>query len=1445
MTTTQKRSLGLVGLGIGILAFGVFGWWLTQRRAVGNAETSEIEAAFTAYTTRNPIDLVYLHLDRPLYQPGEILWFQGYVRNAVDLKAAQWSEVLRVELLNGKKEVVARKSYVLDKGFASGHFNLTDDLPQGDYYLRGYTDWQRNDPEPAFFEKAIQIQRVALPNLLMKLDYPQKFFGPGQKVLAEFSALNRQNQPLGGQRFTYTVKIAGEVYTRESGTLNALGQGLINFTLPDPLVSTEAVLTVTMTDKGKTETLTRNLPIILDKLTLNFYAEGGQLIQNVENRIAFEGLNEIGKPVDVSGQILDSRGETVGSFASLHDGRGTFVLKPNGSESYTAKVDRPTGVRKTFKLPGVSNKGVAMRVDTTDKPDALILKLAANQRQAVSVVGQMRGKIYHTEAVRVSSEPTSLTLSTAAMPMGVLQLTVFDNQKKPIAERLVFVNRHKEVRTQLTTNKKSYGPREEVQVAVRTIDAASGKPVATQLSVAVVDDRLLTFADDKAGGIASKLMVESEIKGLLPDAKFYFDKSEPIAREALDHVLMTRGWRRYSWEQIIQNQIPVARVPALAAAVAGKVTSEQNGMPISGAEVRLVRRGLKTTSKSDGSFFIPLKELNEPDSIIVSYEQFTSSRPVDDFVTDLNLTLAYRPDGPFGDGGGTADMAAAPAMEVEAFQAGNTKNTTTATPGNQPKKAEELNQNLAPLQLSPLVPNQATAVPVPELNLTVDVGNKAVKENKARPLKYETVRKEFAQPIYTSQTVSVHERVDFRPTIFWNAAVQTNENGEATFTFLTSDATTVFRITAEGISTTGLIATGEAVFTASGPVELDVVAPHTATKGDLLTTQYRLTNLTKQPQTVQLTTSTGPALLTRGAVPPTINLNPGETKSFDVPTEVSYYSGYSFIQAIAQTGAYISRAQQQIRITEPGYPQEVILSGSSLSCEFDLNITEPIDTSLSLKLDLYPSPLVEFMQSLVSMIQEPHGCFEQATSTNYPNIAILQYLKAYDYQNPQVELNARKNLESGYALLKKYELPNGGFELFGNGPTADVGLTAYGLLQFTDMKAVYPAVEDGLLNRTRKFLLSKTRSDGTYAIDYAKATTYYHIKEGDPVTQGFITFAMAEAGITTHTKQIEMLSKAASSSNDGYLNALATNALFRVGKTAEAEKMAVRLAGLQQADGSFTAEQTFSHGDKGNCMREATGLAVLALLKSTRRNEPVLRKAVEYLHKNRGKMGYGSTQATVWSLKAIAAYTQVSKTPREDGIAEVLVDGKKVGSIAFKANTTELLTTSIPRQAVSAGKHTVRIQYVGTKTALPYGLTATWRSDKPANGSLAPLKLTTSFKTSTTRAGENLTYTVSIENTTDKLVSLPTAVIGIPGGTEIQGRQLKEWKEQGRIAHYELLDDRLHLYFYRLEPSATETLNLELRTIGQGKFRAPASKVFPYYAASQQSWAPRSEVHIQ
>ena len=151
---------------------------------------------------------------------------------------------------------------------------------------------------------------------------------------------------------------------------------------------------------------------------------------------------------------------------------------------------------------------------------------------------------------------------------------------------------------------------------------------------------------------------------------------------------------------------------------------------------------------------------------------------------------------------------------------------------------------------------------------------------------------------------------------------------------------------------------------------------------------------------------------------------------------------------------------------------------SSMTLEFPSN---SIADATSVLVRLYPGPLSQIIEGMDSILRMPGGCFEQTSSSTYPNVLALDYMKHTKKLTPEVHAKAEGYIANGYQRLLTFEVPGGGFSWFGQAPANKI-LTAYGLMEFNDMSKVSD-VDPQVIERTRDWLASQQQPDGSWKAD--------------------------------------------------------------------------------------------------------------------------------------------------------------------------------------------------------------------------------------------------------------------------------------------------------------------------------------------------------------------------
>ncbi|MBL9006275.1 MAG: hypothetical protein JNJ46_18620, partial [Myxococcales bacterium] len=951
---------------------------------------------------------------------------------------------------------------------------------------------------------------------------------------------------------------------------------------------------------------------------------------------------------------------------------------------------------------------------------------------------------------------------------------------------------------------------------------------------------------------------------------FYFDLAEEKSALAMDLLMGTRGYRRFEWlpgqllaratsgskpatSRIKERPVDVA----VAATVPAEPPANKPGKLFAQAEVR------KKASRADApapekAKAAPAKqaatrdaddELAAPAPADAAKKDTVARRPA----TEAPRTAAPAPPAPPAMAAADeAPMAAGAADKMgkknEAAPAGRAAKPIAAGPragggaagladlgAGQPAGGVARNRYKPVDDLGPGFDNEP-------LGWAERPRRIALRPRPIRPQEAWAVARVFPTPSYPVGYNG--PRNDFRETVLWQPAVQTGQDGKATVSFVLSDAVTSFRVLSEGIGG-GAAGRDETVIKSSLPFSVAVKLPLEVSEGDRVMLPVVLSNEQNQPLRVDLQSEFGSLLSLEKAVARTSGaIGGGLRETLYFPLTVTGKKGQSEVRLVAEASGLRDELFRSVRVSPRGFPQHISRSGRMREgWNSDLLLAEAMPGTFEGQVRVYPSTLSSLVASVEGLLRHPVGCFEQASSINYPNVMILRFMKAEGVSDARLLGRASRLMDEGYKRLVGYETSTRGYEWFGSSPGHEA-LTAYGLMEFSDMRPVYHDLDKSMLSRTAEWLMSRRDGTGGYARD-AKALDSFG-KASKQVTDAYITYALSEVKQAGLSAEIDVAARVAESSDDAYLLALTTATLFNSGRRGPAMTGAKRLVALQDSDGGWSkADHSITRSGGENLFIETTSLSLVALLKaSSREFDAPVERGVEWLmNHRRGYGAWGTTQATVLSLKALTAYAQSQARERAGGEVTLLINGQSVGRRTYEGDDREPLTfTGLGSQLLS-GKNHIEIKHSG-RTPMPFSVAVDYRSLQPEDSRRAAVEITTGLERTQMKLGESVRMRVFLRNKTDRGLPMTLGRVELPGGLTFQTWQLKELREKGLIAFYETGPRQVIVYLRDMKPKQNVEIPLDLVAISPGQYTAQASSAYLYYTDEQKTWAAGTQITI-
>lgn len=1436
----------------------------TEFTPIFESETlKQLREKYHKHTEDFAQERIYLQVDKPLYEPGESIWFGAYLRDASTMKPSILSDIMYAELIGPKGNIEKKIALVVKSGRAAGDFKLGEDCAGGIYKIKAYTRYQCNEPDSLYFMKEITVQQMLMQHLKMKLEFERKSYAAGDEVMAKLEASTNDNTPLFNHPLNFKTSIDGEKIIESEASTGNDGSAVIRFSLPRKLKSTDGILNIMIEHDGITESISRSIPIVLNDIQLSFYPEGGDMVAGVEGRVAFKALNEYGKPADVTGVITDSRNRKVAEFKTFHFGMGTFALTPEAGENYTATL---TSIHsdKTFELPLAIESGFAMNIKN-DESKVLTMTIYAPQAGEVNITGRMRDQLIYSNTVTCNQGINTVTINKAGMPMGVAQFTIFDAALTPQCERMAFINKQATLQISVETNKEKYLPREKVKLKVTTKNEA-GVPCAASLSLCVTNDQLLSMADDKQGNIISELLLQPDLKGKIEEPSFYFS-NHPKAAQSLDLLLLTNGWRRFSWSKITSQEISPFVYKPEKTEIKGVVMSSNHGTPIADAQITIGHKLVKTNR--DGKFLLKGIDISQQTKLIITAEGYVQ--------IEQSLT-SYAEQNYFMDSKIRKVQFAIHAEEIEeerenvmlnevvVQEAVAVENHANVVRGSRARNAPApmLKQKNIAKQENRIVAKDEVKEPIVEarkenkekkmvgIDADMDLRDNRFAPRIKKPMldsindEAPTVaefyrEREFPQISYADTKTKTRD--DFRSTLFFDGILNTNESGIVEVEFYASDEITSFRTITEGVGKSGLVGRAEKVFYTQLPFSVNATLPVELIAEDVIQIPVSLKNNTEKKLNIHVSIKTTEALTAFAPMINNVELLAGESKTVHYGYMTGFSKGKFPITIQASGGGLEDLIEKKITIVPKGFPVNESISGNEKHVSMRINTSNAVKGSVEINVTAFPNVVSDILKGIEGIMQEPGGCFEQTSMSSYPNAMVMDYLKTSGQKDEKLMASANAMLDRGYKKLTSFETSQKGYEWFGSAPGHEA-LTAYGLMQFSDLQNVYSNVDKKMLDRTAAWLMSRKDGKGGFLRSDKAADSYG--RANTEVTNTYITYALTEANYHDLDKEIDLAYHNAIKSKDPYITALAAIALIN-SKDNRAAELLTFLIQNQKEDGSLTGKsQSITCSTDRALTIETTSLALMAMLKSDKKNIENINNAANFLVKSRQGAGdFGNTQSTILALKALTAFAKFSKRTHENGTIEFYVDGEKVAEKNYAAGIREAIVLSNLEKFVTSGSHLLEARFKGTKHAMPTTISVSYYTELPASQNNCKVDLQTSLADKTIKQGNTIRLTATIKNTTNEGLPSTMAVIGIPAGCAFQPWQLKEMMDKKLFDFYEIKGNNLIAYYRQMKPSEKIELNFDLRAEIPGNYCANASAGYLYYTNEFRDWEKGLTLNIQ
>ncbi len=381
-----------------------------------------------------------------------------------------------------------------------------------------------------------------------------------------------------------------------------------------------------------------------------FFPEGGNMIAELQNKVAFRVINESGAGIDFNGAVISSLNDTIIRFNPLRSGIGSFVFTPQANQAYRAVIKLRNGKSYSYNLPEVKSKGYTLQVSNGDEAEVAIR--STTQEPYVFLFVHTRQMIQKAEVIFLRNGEGSLKLNKKTLPDGITHITLFDSQTAPVAERLIYKRSAGKRTVGVNADQTAYDLRQKGNLELD----GTNLQAKTDLSVAIyrIDSLPPVVQED----ITSYFLLTSDLNGTVENPEYYLTSTDSLVAQATDNLMLTHGWRRFTWEKVLKAKPVVSFMPEVRGHVIQAEVRDADSKPSVGIASYLSTPGkivriYGSRSDQSGNVFFETIDFFGPNKIHIQNDLRRDSthsiRVISPFsntfatrkIPSLNLTAAF------------------------------------------------------------------------------------------------------------------------------------------------------------------------------------------------------------------------------------------------------------------------------------------------------------------------------------------------------------------------------------------------------------------------------------------------------------------------------------------------------------------------------------------------------------------------------------------------------------------------------------------------------------------------------------------------------------------------------------------------------------------------------------------------------------------------------------
>lgn len=486
------------------------------------------------FKKKNTNSLLYVHTDKTIYTNNETIWLAAYLMGRIK----ENNLTLSVALVdNNDRRLIVQELFAMKDSSWCANVNIPDTVGPGNYHLLVYANVLNSLGKPVMsFDQPVTIKTAKTSHFRSSIKLMDTI--PDAKGLLKALVKIESSELANKSGFNITYTTGTKV---RNARTNSLGEYII-----DVLPAAGIALDVKVAKNEDVQLLKLKIPDFYAQPVVEFYPEGGDMIEGLVNLIGWEARSITGKSLRISGTVLKN-GKITDTISTGYDGIGKFRLIPEKNCVYSFQILKTANISlrdTTYLLPPASPEGASIHIVNALADDTLKVKLQSVSEQKVILLVHNFNDVIAYRELTIAPLSTDIRIMLVDAPKGLATITLLDITGRPLAERIFFAHYQQTSVISLKTDRSEYMTRQKVNLRLK-LKNKDGVESNAKISVACVQSNRLESS--KQIDITTYAYLTSQLQQIPPD---------PLGKayDNVDYVqdlLLVRGWRKYSWRSLM------------------------------------------------------------------------------------------------------------------------------------------------------------------------------------------------------------------------------------------------------------------------------------------------------------------------------------------------------------------------------------------------------------------------------------------------------------------------------------------------------------------------------------------------------------------------------------------------------------------------------------------------------------------------------------------------------------------------------------------------------------------------------------------------------------------------------------------------------------------------------------------------------------------------------